>query len=138
MEKVPIGVKIISVLYYIGAALLLISGLIFLFGSGALGVDLNQVLEAYGLGAVGTIGFIIVGITYIGFAVLFFFIGRGLWKAQNWARIVAIILAVLAIINSLFVIVVGRIVLSSVINIILSAIIGGYLWFNKSVKQTFK
>jgi len=129
-SSIPTGVKVISVLYYISAALALIGGLALLFGSSAM-----SNIEVPGLALIGAEMFIGLGIFAIAMAVLDFFIARGLWKAQKWARILVIILSALAVLGSLIQLVQGEV--SNIIGLIVAAIIGGYLLFSKKVKAAF-
>ena len=98
VKVMPTGVKIISVLYYIGAVLCALFGLLFMAGAGLAGALLKSIpfLSVLGAGF-----FVILGILFVGFGVLDFFVGRGLWKCKNWARIVAIIFSALGILNGL-------------------------------------
>jgi len=133
-QPVPFGVKIIAILYYIGAVLGVIFGLIFLVvGTGIMGSKLIPLLGALGAGL-----FIAAGIVILGLGVFDFFIGRGLWKAKSWARIVVIVFAALAILGTITSMMVqGKIVGSGVFNLITQLVICGYLLFSKSVKQAF-
>lgn len=131
VKDVPVGVKIISVLYYIGAAFAVIFGVLFLFGAGFISSYFGQFL-----GALGTGMFIFGGLVFVGLGILNFFIGRGLWKARNWARIVAIIFAILGFISAIIILVSGEF-FSSIINLIFQGAIGGYFLFSKKVKATF-
>ena len=126
MANVPTGVKIISVLHYIGAAILLIGGIVAFVGSAFLTTVIPDIVGGL---------VIAIGILSIILAVLYFFIARGLWKGQNWARIVAIILAILGVINGLVSVVSGR--FGSIVSLIIYAIIAYYLWFGKEVKTAF-
>ncbi len=83
--KVPTGVKIIGVLYYIGAGLTLLGSIAFFVG-------MNFIFP--GLGTIG-------GIVLLVLAVLSFFVAKGLFKLKNWARIVVIILGVLGIVSAI-------------------------------------
>ena len=126
MANIPTGVKIISVLHYIGAVLFLIGGFVAFAG----GAFLNSVLPAF-IG--GLVAF--AGVIFIVLAVLYFFMGMGLWKGQNWARIVAIIFAVLGVISGLLSVFSGN--YGSIVSLVIAAVIGYYLWFNKEVKAAF-
>ena len=128
VSSVPTGVKIISVLYYIGAVFELLLGIALIFGAGALKAKIPFLAF---LGPFLIIG----GVILIGLAVLSFFVGRGLWKGQKWSRIVAIIFAVLGILSAIYSIVSGS--YSSVIFLLIELAIGGYLMFNSSVKSAF-
>ena len=132
-QSVPTGVKVIAVLYYISAVLGIIFGLLFLVGAGMMGSIINQIPL---LGALGAGLFVVGGIMMIGLGVLGFFVGRGLWKARPWARIVAIIFAGLGILMAVISMIQGNIV-TNVFNLVLHLVIGGYLMFNTKVKEAF-
>lgn len=132
-KNVPTLVKVISVLFYIGAVLLLIFGLLSLVGAGAMGsvASAIPILTILGSGL-----FVVLGIILIALAVLYFFIGRGLWKGQSWARIVAIILSIIGVVMAIWGMVQGSIA-SNVVGLIVNALIGGYLLFSSNVKAAF-
>ena len=130
MGEVPTGVKVISVLYYIGAAFELLLAIALFIGAGTIASKIPLI------GALGSGLFIIAGVVLIGLAVLSFFVGRGLWKAQKWARIVAIIFAVLGVLFAVLGMVQGQIA-SNVLSLVISGAIGGYLLFSKDVKAAF-
>ena len=128
-QHVPTGVKIISVLYYIGAVIELLLGIALFFGAGALKTKVPF------LAFLGP--FLIIGaVILIGIAVLSFFVGRGLWKAQKWSRIVAIAFAVLGVLLAIAGMVQGQIA-SNVVSLVISAAVGGYLLFSSEVKTAF-
>jgi hypothetical protein len=130
IKEVPVGAKIISVLYYIGAVLLLILGILFFVGAGFV----DTLIPA--LGAIGSGLLIFVGVIIVAFAVLYFFIGRGLWRGQNWSRIVAIIFALLGVISSIYTIIVGF-QIGTLIELLIVGFIAYYLLFDKGVKSAF-
>lgn len=125
---VPTGVKVIAVLYYIVAGLSVLGAIAFFFGAGFL-ADLIPILALFG----GIL--IVVGIVILLFAVLDFFIGRGLWKAQKWARIVAIIFSILGIIGAIISLIQKD--FTNIVTLIVHGLIAYYLIFNASVKQAF-
>ena len=127
--QVPTGVKIISVLYYIGAVFELIFGILLFVGSGALKAKVP--LLAF-LGPFLIIG----GIALVGLAVLSFFVGRGLWKGQKWSRMVAVIFAALGVLLAIVGMVQGQIA-SNIVGLVISAAVGGYLLFSSDVKTAF-
>lgn len=151
-QEVPIGVKIISVLYYISAAI----GLI---GSIGLFISFARSTSNY--------NFVIAAIFLLGFSILFFFVGRGLWRGKDWARIVTITISILEIIVVIIAIVVlsnlskqlihandisslgniqnivdifdiSKFIPKAIITIAINAFIAGYLLFNKKVKEAFR
>ena len=128
-KNMPVGVKILSVLFYIGVILSIIGAIAMFFGGAALSLIPEMALFGEGLMVVG-------GIFMLVLAVLYFFIGRGLWKGQNWARIVTIILAALGFIGALSSITTS--IGNSIINLIVNGVIIWYLGFSKGAKQAFK
>jgi hypothetical protein len=152
VKEVPVGVKIISVLYYIIAALcviiLVIGSFSFLGGMESPNVSLIFILAIFLAGG----------------AILCFFLGRGLWRGQNWSRIVAIIIAILNIIvtivmfmvistlsikmtsanigqnvqNILEIFDIRTFIPKAIITIGINAIIAFYLLFSSKVKEAFK
>lgn len=132
-RSVPTGVKIISVIYYIGAVFGILLGLLFFVGAGYLDSIADQIPL---LGAIGSGLFVIGGIIFIGLGILGFFVGRGLWKARPWARIVVIIFAGLGSLMSIISMIQVSIV-NNIIGLVIQLVIGGYLLFNNSVKEAF-
>lgn len=130
MAEAPTGVKVISVLYYIGAAVELLLAILLFIGAGTIASKIPFI------GAIGAGLFVVIGALLIGLAVLSFFVGRGLWKAQKWARIVAIIFAVIGVLFAVLGMVQGQIA-SNVISLAISGAIGGYLLFSEEVKAAF-
>lgn len=132
-KQIPTGVKIISVLYYIGSFMFVLSSILFFVGAGFIG----SITE--GVSIFGTFGpglFIVGGIILIGLGILYFFIGRGLWKGKNWARIVAIIFSIFGILIVIVSMIQGN-VLSNIVGLAIQLTIAGYLLFSNSVKEAF-
>lgn len=133
MANVPVGVKIISVLYYIGAALSVLGGLGVIIGGSIIGDALSQMIP-FGM-ALGGIA-IVVGIFLIALGVLDFFIGMGLWKGQSWARIVAIVLAAVGLLMAIIGMAGGNIT-GNILGLLFNGIVGGYLLLSKPVQAAF-
>jgi len=131
-NNAPTGVKVISVLYYIGAVISILAGLAFLIGAGVLSRVLAEIPV---LGALGAGLFVAGGIVMIAFGVLGFFIGRGLWNTRNWARILVIVFSALGVLSGLLTIIGGD--FSGILGLIINGLIGGYLLFNDAVKKAF-
>jgi len=92
------------------------------------GAELNTI-DAYLVPII--LGSLIVGgILIIALGVFEIFIGRGLWKGQQWARIVTIIITIIGFISALpnF----------DVISLLITGLIAGYLIFSKDVKAAFR
>jgi hypothetical protein len=127
----PTGVTILAVLNFIGAAILIIVGLLFMLGIGMAG---GAVDSAGGMGVLVTLG-AVGGVILIVLGVIAGVIGIGLWKLANWARIVTIVCAVIGILGA----VVGMIGGNIFSNLITLAIDGVILWylFQSNVKEAF-
>jgi len=134
-KLMPVGVKIIAILYYIGAVLVILAALGFLLGGAALAGFAGAIPGLEVLGGLGAGLFIVGGIILIALAVLLFFIGKGLWKGVNWTRIAVIILSAIGIVSAIVSIINGE--FGATISLVIHVIIGGYLLFNKTVKQAF-
>jgi len=140
----PVGVKIISVIAFIKAGILLIVGIALflggLIGTAVLsGVGIEKLIELTGgnndpitgIVASAIVGSLIVsGIIVIVLSVLAYYVGRGLWDGRNWARIVVIVLSVITFISAI-----GSL---DIFSIIVGGVIGGYMWFGNDVKRYFK
>jgi amino acid transporter len=133
-KEVPMLIKVISILYYISAGLAVLFA-IFLFAGSAFLSTLMPFLNV--ISAWGYMLVILVGIMVLGFSVLGFFVGKGLSKAKNWARILAIAFAcfgILGVLSSLF----NGFNFSLIVQLAVHGAIGGYLLFSDEAKKTFK
>ncbi len=129
-KHVPVGVKVISILYYISASLLVLLGLIFILGIGLIFSKINNPLfTLFG------IGFVVIGAMLILLGIVGIFIGRSLWKGKKWAVIVVMILSCLGILTGISAIISGVANVMTLINIVVDGIIAGYLLFSKEVKE---
>jgi hypothetical protein len=89
----PVGVTILAILNFIGAAFCLLGGIAMILGGGFIATMLSQQGQGSagaagilaGLGAAAGVFIIIIG----GVSAL---VGFGLWKLKGWARIVSIVL----------------------------------------------
>jgi uncharacterized membrane protein (DUF2068 family) len=136
MTGVPTLVKVLAVLDYISAGLLALFGLASLFAAGYLTSVLSSIPILSILGLLGSGIFIFLGIVMLLFSVLDFFIGKGLWKGKNWARILTIVLSSIGAFFSLISLFSGS--FTSIISLLIEAAIVGYLGFSKEVKKAFK
>jgi hypothetical protein len=139
MSKIPTGVKVVSVIYYISAFLFALFGLLIIVGSNAIIsylITAAPELATVKYGTLLAIG-VIVGIVMIGIGILSFFIGKGLWRLRQWARIVAIIFGIFGLLSTIFSIATGFIV-TQIVSLLIDGFITGYLLFSKDVKKAFK
>ena len=86
-DSAPTVVKVISILNYVNAVMWFIIGVLLIFTSNAIVSyvfeSTPELLANYNAGFATTI-MIFLGIFLIGFAVLHFFIGLGLWRLKRW------------------------------------------------------
>ena len=139
----PTLVKIISVLAYIDAGFLalmaigsIIGGIVFMSG-GSLGAGLGDTLGAIvGLFAsLAGVMFLVLGVICIPFAILYFFIGKGLWNGKNWARVVTIVFSLLGVLISIISLIQGS--WGSILILLVNGAIAGYFLFSKEAKGFF-
>jgi len=130
-RNIPIGVRIISVIYYVGACLLGILGLIafVLAGSG-------QVIPEFMV--TGVLGTAVLGVVFIGLGALYYFIGRALWKGRKWAKVLVLILTIVSIIDELITLFTAGFSVIIIIMMIVNIAILYYLVFDKKSKAFFK
>ncbi len=100
----PVGVTVLAILDFIGAALCLLTGILSVVGAGA------GILGAMGQGgqgaaaAGGIMAAVAASITVFAFvgAAIAALLGWGLWKLKNWARLITIVFAVIGVLLELF------------------------------------
>ncbi len=156
-KNMPLGVKILAILNYISTVMLVLIGIVLIILTSAVGkvgidkiqqeyvnsADYQQLLQNDPTVAQTSLTFTLlvlknlqyIGIILILLGVLCFFLGRGLWKGKNWARIVEAVFAVFG-----FVVGVAGLVslnFSAVFNVLINGLIGWYLLFNKNVLRAF-
>lgn len=121
-------VKVISILYFIFAAISLVFAILGFVG----GRFLAEIFGPFGSFFAG-IG-LVVGVVSLIFAIIYLIVGIGLWKFNNVARIVAIIFSILGIIGSL----ISIYTIISIIFLIIHGAIFYFLTFQKEVVALFK
>jgi hypothetical protein len=89
----PAGVIVLAILYFIGAAFLLLAGIGFVIGGGAIAAMLSQQSQAGANPLAAMMGFLGagVGIFFLVMGAVDLIVGIGLIKLKNWARITAIV-----------------------------------------------
>jgi uncharacterized membrane protein (DUF2068 family) len=92
----PTGVTILAILAFIGAGMLVMAALV-LFAGGALVSRFANMPQA---GMIAGVAGAVLAAICLAFAVLEFVVGLGLWKLQNWARILTIVLICFALLSS--------------------------------------
>ncbi len=135
-KNVPVGVQVISIWYYVSAAIALVLSILLFTGSAYIGTLFSNIPILSILGAVGAGLLIFAGIVSLLAAVFCFFIGRGLWKTKNWARILVIVFSCLGIFSGLFGL--SKPSVMGIVMLLINLAIGGYLIFSKEAKGAFK
>lgn len=133
-RSVPVGVKIIAVLYYISVFFALISGYILAFKQ-SLVLEMSPELKAISPKLLLAFGILLLAV-----GVLNAFVGYGLWKGKKTARTIAIVFGILGAIGALIPIFrqnVSRDLISIVLNFLINGTIAVYLLFDKKVKNAF-
>ncbi len=131
-KDIPILIKVLAVTNFIGAAANMVLGLIFILAAGFMA---NLLQEIPFIAKLGSTLFIGLGILLFAMGILSFFIGRGLWLGQNWARITLIVMHVLGVPFGVYSIIMGNYV--SIISLMLSLLVLGYLILSEDVKKAF-
>ena len=138
-KEVPVSVRIISILFFVVSVVLFFSTIVYVYNfflvtaplpvSDGLSVDVSS---AGGM----MLAVMIPGvILFMGIAILSFFIGMGLWRGKNWARIAALVLSLLIVLSSIVGIIYGK--MNNIFGLILFLIVARHLWFNERLKAFF-
>ena len=142
-KEIPLGVKIISILGFIGAAFLAISAILIIIG-GIFVIVSHVVLPFPSEVSANVInafnmflgpGLIVIGLIFLVFAAIGYFISMGLLRLKNWARIVVIVLSILGAVSSLSSILFGG--FGQIVPFVIQAVIAIYLIFSEKVKKAF-
>lgn len=124
-QIVPLGIRVISIIYYISAVVSFGFGLFSFVGSHFL-----EDVETLGTFAGA------FGMTLLVLAVVEFLIARELPDGVNWARRLVLVSALLGAVASVFLII-KDISIENIIGLIVSLLLAYYLLFNKNVRAFF-
>lgn len=124
----PVGITILAILGYIGAGIFLLVALLTLFLGPTIASFLQNTISAAILAA----GSIFLAIFLLITATLEFFIARGLWKGQKWAKIVTIVFASLGVLGALWNLP------ETLFSLIFNGFVIWYLGFRQEVKDFFR
>ncbi len=138
-KNIPTPVKVISILTYIGSGLNLLFSLVLILGSSFIaGLIANMTPNDPVVDLIGTIGVGVLigfGILILLIAILEFFVAKGIWEGKNWARIVLLVIASIAVFFSVMRLIVGD--FSTIIGILIYGFIIYYLGFEDKTKNYF-
>ena len=108
-RSIPTGVKVLSILYFVGSAFLIIIGAICLLSAYYIMNNATEVQSAFTAEELAQIGsvavlapfFFLIGGVCILLAIFDLFLGWGFWKGKSWARLLALIFSALGVVYSL-------------------------------------
>lgn len=129
-DKTPLGIKVISIVFFVCAIFLIVFSIILLFSFSTLTDKTDIFPFLAGMTSGVTMALILLVIT-----LFFIMIGVYLWKKKQWARIASLIFIIVGIVGAIINISSGRWL--SIINIVLYLLIGTYLIFSKKVRAAF-
>lgn len=137
MKKIPIWIRLISILFFGYAVFSLLMGIILLVGSSA--PEFDVLIEEAGIEK-DFVNF--MGLALLVISVPFGFVGYGLWKTKNWARLATIIIAGITVFSQLISVITEGFGLIVDIRFLPSLLINLgillYLTLNKEAKFVFK
>ncbi|PKP58904.1 MAG: hypothetical protein CVT89_02100 [Candidatus Altiarchaeales archaeon HGW-Altiarchaeales-2] len=97
MADKPMGIVVCTALYGIGGAFNILAGLLFLLGNtkAKYFIETEMEIDGTGLlsGIIGAAGFVIL------IGIILFAVSYGIWNLKKWARIAAIIFAIIELID---------------------------------------
>jgi len=131
----PEGVKIIGVLYFIGAFVSFVFGSILLSFSDSVRQNAAAISQA-GIDIPSPAVMILAGITLLILAVLEYFIARGIFRRNNWARIVVVSVSALGIVGAVINLTKGMFA-GGTFSLIVNGLIFWYLLSVSEVKKAF-
>jgi len=121
----PTGVTVLSVLWFIGAVLLVLFGVLLIAGGSAINAFYGNQLAAQELAL-----FAGIGVVFLVFGLAAALEGWGLWTGRSWAWWVQVVLSALGVLSIL------SFTADSILNAAISALILWYL-FKPYVKEFF-
>jgi len=143
-KEVPKEVELIAVLNIIGSIFLILIG-IFLVIIKFIPVAEPQLMPDGGISfsffsfILGMFSqtFLTLGLVFLPLGIFNLFVSIYLRKGRNWARICMIILMFMGVIGSVVSSIMGGDIVSKILGLIVPGLFGGYLLFNKKVKEAF-
>ena len=133
IKSIPTGIKVMSIIYYIGAIIAIFMGI---FGL-VVGTLLGFILKiSSGNNPFGRPVFYLLAGSILIFGIITFFVARGLQNLKLWARIIAILLSTCGVILAITGMVQGFVV-QNIPFLIIHLLLSGYLLFSKKVKVAF-
>lgn len=142
-SKAPLGVKIIGIVGFVLAGILILAGLVSLilglaYLKNSSGINLPADFPKEFIGAFSgnlALGFILFGIIITILAIVFYIVSKALLKGKNWARIVIITFSILGIISDF--VDIYNTNYSAIISLLINILVVVYLSISKPVKRFF-
>lgn len=130
-NNIPEGVWILSVVLFAGALLSLFMAF-WMFNTADQFATFAAQLAQYG--DISQATFVNLGLLFVALALVSYFIGRGLLKLQNRARIALILLVILTLAMSIYSLFTSSQIYSNVFTLIINAAILWYLFRKETIK----
>lgn len=130
---IPFLIRVIAVLDYISAVGSAFVSVLFFTRNNVLNLIPLKISQ---LSILDSDAYLTGGIAFAFTAVLVFLLARGLWKGRNWARYIEIVLAVIGFVAAFFFLIFTKDKVF-IINLIIHGLVGGYLIFNRDVRDAF-
>jgi uncharacterized membrane protein (DUF2068 family) len=137
----PTGVTVLAILNFLGAASMVICGLLLMLGLGLAGMGAGSAGEKGGMALLLGLG-AVAGVVFLVFAAVAIVVGIGLWRLRNWARILTIILAAISLLPLLPGLMGSMLTLeifSLIFQLVFAAFYGWIIWYmlQPHVKRAF-
>lgn len=120
-KDISAGVRVISILYFIGALLSFLAGVLLILVLSLFEEGLPNFFD-FEMGIVIVVLFVL--------AIFEFVVGLGLWRGRFWAILVAMIFAVLGIMFATYLIIVGEDVLVNIFHLLLHIFILSFFLYD--------
>jgi uncharacterized membrane protein (DUF2068 family) len=132
----PEGVRIIGVLYFVGALIALVFGALLLSFSDSVSQNSAALVQS-GVEIPDPSTLIYVGVALLVLSVLEYLIARGLFRLKNWARVVVAVLSVLGVVSAIMNLKDGMFA-SGIFSLVANGLIVWYLMFRAGTRKAFK
>jgi hypothetical protein len=134
-DQRPTGVTIIGILGFVSSGILALAAILFFVSAPLLSNFLNSfnaTASIPGLNEITGIFVVIIGLILLILAIVELFVSFGIWRGQNWARIVTIVFMAIGFLSSLFTFP------ASIVTLVINGLIIWYLGFDEDAKSYFR
>ncbi len=133
-KAIPVGVRVIVILYYLFSALSILFALLFFFSPSFFS---STFLEEEIISDVVFVNILFIVVTsLINLGIVGIFIGVGLWKGQRWARDMTLVFSATGILFGIWEFIQNNLG-TGIFEILYNLIVGLYLLLNTNAKEAF-